>query len=402
MSLIDYLNKYFTSGASGVFEEQTVSIVPHFFDKFGVDVKNEGDHFLFKYDILAAKFSLPITHECRGSIFRFKDGMWTQVSRTWIKFFNVSEGYCPYFDAKEFPKNNSLSLMTKEDGTAIQVYFDGEKWRVSTLGTITPCNVGDYNITFDELFKKTLAVDWKEFTESLTVGNTYMFELCTAENRIVTKYADNRVYALSIIDSFGNYYDGETVAEFAIKWNIHLPHRVMLYQHNLNSLAQVVEWVEKNSADDADVQYKEGYVLYDGMKPVGKIKTTNYLALHHVGGGDTAHSRNVIIDAFFAGTVDDIEKVLNDTLVAFLAKLRVWYAEKRTYILNEVMEIAKSEYPTQKDYALRVQKIADKRLASLFFALKDKVIAGAVDGDDIARFFKQGWGKFEKDIKDLA
>jgi hypothetical protein len=401
MSLIDYLNKYFTAGASGVFENETVSIVPHFFDKFGVDVKNEGNMFLFKYDMLAAKFSIPITHECRGSIFRF-DGKWTQVSRPWLKFFNICEGYCPYFDAKEFPKNNSLSLMTKEDGTAIQVYHDGNIWRVSTLGTITPCNVGDYNITFDVLFKKTLAVDWKEFTDSLVVGNTYMFELCTSENRIVTKYADNRVYALSIIDSFGNYYDGQTVNEFAVKWNIHIPNRVMLYEHNLNGVAEVVEWVEKNSPDTADIQFKEGYVLYDGMKPVGKIKTANYLALHHVGGGDTAHSRNVLIDAFFAGTVDDIEKVLNDSLVAFLAKLREWYAAKRAAIFNEVADIAKNEYPTQKDFALRVQKIDDKRIASFFFANKEKVIAGAIDGDDIAKFFKLGWGKFEKDIKELA
>lgn len=395
--LTDYMNKFYPNGITNV-----VEFTSHFLDKFGVNVKIEGNLVLYKYDMLTAKWAFPLTHFCRGSILKWDGYTWSQMSNVWKKFFNVSEGYCPYFDAKEFPPNNSLSLMTKEDGTAIQVYFDGEKWRVSTLGTITPCNVGDYSITFDELFKKTLAVDWKEFTESLTVGNTYMFELCTSENRIVTKYADNRVYALSIIDSFGNYYDAQTVAEFSIKWNIHLPHRVMLYQHNLNSVAQLVEWVEKNSADDADVQYKEGYVLYDGMKPVGKLKTANYLALHHVGGGDTAHSRNVIIDAFFAGTVDDIEKVLNDTLVAFLAKLRVWYAEKRTYIMNEVTEIAKSEYPTQKDYAMRVQKIADKRLASFFFALKDKVIAGAVDGDDIARFFKQSWSKFEKDIKDLA
>jgi hypothetical protein len=71
-------------------------------------------------------------------------------------------------------------------------------------------------------------------------------------------------------------------------------------------------------------------------------------------------------------------------------------------MLNEVTEIAKGEYPTQKDYALRVQKIDDKRLASFFFANKEKVVAGAVGGDDIARFFKQSWAKFEKDIKELS
>lgn len=402
MSLLTYLNKYFTAGSTGVFQDEPVSIVPHFFDNFGVDVKNEGDLYLFKYDMLAAKFSLPITSECRGSVFRFSNGAWTQCSRPWLKFFNLGEGGCPYFNVKDFASNNSLSIVSKEDGTAIQVYFDGVKWRVSTLGTITPAKVGDYNITFDELFKKTLAVDWDAFTKDLVVGNTYMFELCCSENRIVTKYATNRVFLLSIIDSNGIYADVGVTEAFAIKWNLYTPKRIMLYEHSIINKDQLVEWVEKNCPDDAEVQYKEGFVLYDGMTPVGKIKTSNYLALHHVGGGDTAHSKNVLIDAFFAGTVDDIEKVLNDTLVAFLAKLRVWYSAKRATILNEVTEIAKADYPTQKDYALRVQKIDDKRLASFFFANKEKVVAGAIDGDDIARFFKLSWAKFEKDIKELS
>jgi hypothetical protein len=402
MSLITYLNKYLTAGSTGVFDNETISIVPHFFDKFGVDVKNEGSLYVFKYDMLAAKFTIPITSECRGAVCRFDNGKWTQVSRPWLKFHNLHEGYCPYFNVKDFAKNNSLSIVSKEDGTAIQVYFDGEKWRVSTLGTITPAKVGDYNITFDELFKKTLGVDWDAFTKDLVVGTTYMFELCCAENRIVTKYASNRVFLLSIIDTHGVYADVGATEAFAIKWNIYTPKRIMLYEKDITNKDQLVEWVEKNCPDDDETQFKEGFVLYDGMVPVGKIKTSNYLALHHVGGGDTAHSKNVLIDAFFAGTVDDIEKVLNDTLVAFLAKLREWYAAKRAFIFNEVAEIAKGEYPTQKDFALRVQKIDDKRLASFFFANKEKVIAGAIDGDDIARFFKLGWSKFEKDIKELA
>jgi hypothetical protein len=402
MSLITYLNKYFTAGASGVFESETVSIVPHFFDKFGVDVKNEGNLYVFKYDMLAAKFSLPITSECRGSVFRFGDGKWTQCSRPWKKFFNLSEGFCPFFNVKEFAKNNSLSLVSKEDGTAIQVYHDGNDWRVSTLGTITPSKVGDYNITFDKLFKITVRCGWDALVKDLIVGNTYMFELCTEENRIVTKYASNRVYLLSVIDAHGVYFDDHAITCLAEKWNVLLPRRVMLYEYDIATKDQLVEWVEKNCPDSDEKQFSEGFVLYDGQTPVAKIKTANYLALHHVGGGDTAHSKNVLIDAFFAGSVDDIEKVLNKHLTDFLAKLREWYAAKRAFIFNEVVEIAKSEYPTQKDFALRVQKIDDKRLASFFFANKEKVIAGAVDGDDIARFFKLGWSKFEKDIKELA
>lgn len=395
--LTDYMNKFYHNGIT-----DAVEFTSHFLDKFGVNVKIEGNLVLYKYDMLTAKWAFPLTHFCRGSILKWDGYTWTQISNVWKKFFNISEGYCPFFEAKSFPSNNSLSIVSKEDGTAIQVYFDGVKWRVSTLGTITPSKVGDYNITFDELFKKTLAVDWDTFTQDLVVGNTYMFELCCSENRIVTKYVTNRVFLLSIIDSHGVYADSFVTENFAIKWNLYTPKRIMLYEHDIKTKEQLVEWVEKNCPDDADVQYKEGFVLYDGMTPVGKIKTSNYLVLHHVGGGDTAHSKNVLIDAFFAGSIDDIEKVLNDTLVAFLAKLRAWYSEKRSIIFNEVIDIAKGEYPTQKDYALRVQKISDKRLASFFFTNKDKVVAGAVDGDDISTFFKMGWMKFEKDIKDLA
>jgi hypothetical protein len=391
------MNKFYPNGITNVAE-----FTSHFLDKFGVYVKIEGSLVLYKYDMLTAKWAFPLTHFCRGSILKWDGYTWSQISNVWKKFFNLGEGYCPYFNVKDFAKNNSLSIVSKEDGTAIQVYFDGVKWRVSTLGTITPANVGDYNLTFDELFKKTLAVDWETFTKDLVVGTTYMFELCCSENRIVTKYATNRVFLLSVIDEHGVYADVGATEALAIKWNIYTPKRIMLYEYDITNKEMLVDWVEKNCPDEAEVQYKEGVVLYDGMTPVGKIKTANYLALHHVGGGDTAHSRNVIIDAFFAGTVDDIEKVLNDTLVAFLAKLRGWYSDKRSTLIKEAAEIAKGEYPTQKDFALRVQKIDDKRLASFFFANKEKVIAGAVDGDDISTFFKMGWSKFEKDIKELA
>jgi hypothetical protein len=40
MSLHDYLSKYFSNGPIGTYENEKVELIPHFIDKFGVNVKN--------------------------------------------------------------------------------------------------------------------------------------------------------------------------------------------------------------------------------------------------------------------------------------------------------------------------------------------------------------------------
>jgi hypothetical protein len=214
MNIAEYLNTYFANGSTCTLEkpltESGESLETHFAGKFGVDIKNEGDLFLFKYNMISAKWSFPITHECRGVILRY-DGQWEYVCKPWNKFWNLGEINSPLSHEPFFEKFvNEFQILSKEDGTACSCWFDDvkNKWRISTLGTITPQVLDRYdNITFEDLFWKVFGEDAKQ--KLYKYGNkdyTYLFELCCVENRIVTSYPDNRIYLIGIRHKISGVY----------------------------------------------------------------------------------------------------------------------------------------------------------------------------------------------------
>lgn len=210
MDLPEYLNTYFSNGEQGLFEDKPVDLVTHFLEKFGVDVKKESNLYLLKYNMLIVKWSCPITHECRGIILRY-DKKWEIVSRPWGKFWNLGEGMSPLTDDRIFEKHvDEFQLRSKEDGTGIQVWFDEAmgQWRASTFGTITPQPVDGFSsVTFADLFWQTFGEDAKaKLNEYGNKDYTYIFELCCYQNRIVTKYPDNRIYLLGIRHKISGVY----------------------------------------------------------------------------------------------------------------------------------------------------------------------------------------------------
>jgi hypothetical protein len=188
--LIKYLNDNYAKGP-----DDTIAV--HFMEKFGVNVKTEDDLFLFKYNQLSVKWTEKITHECRGCILSFREGAWKFISRPFDKFFNVGEFYCS-FNIDDFKdKKDQYSLVEKADGTCIQLYYDGKFWRASTLGSITPTEINDTGKAFDVLF-------WEMFGDNVSdadIGFTFVFELCSWHNRIVSKYPTPRLYFLGARDN---------------------------------------------------------------------------------------------------------------------------------------------------------------------------------------------------------
>jgi hypothetical protein len=399
MSLHDYLHKYFPTGPiGGSFENESVDLIPHMLDKFGVHVKQEGNLFQFKYDQLLAKFSFDITKECRGHIWRFTNGVWNRVANPPNKFFNQHEGWCPIFNEPDFVQRlPSLSAFRKEDGTAIQVWFDEEKdsWRASTLGTITPWNVGDYPIKFDELFWSTLGEDNKKaFISSANKNQTYLFELCAVENRIVTKYKTNRVYLLAVHhNTYGTY---EPIQIMANNLLIDTPDHFLLVSEGIKSLEDLKKWVESNCNDSDEAEYREGFVIYDGLVPIAKMKTARYLTLHSVGGGDLGHTRNAVIDAFFTGALDDIWGVLHPTMQEFAEQLK----DKVLKMSNEVYLLSQSLDPqtiqSQKDYALWVQSLPVKCFSGFFFQNKDIILKKENIQEVFSWWIKNNYKKYEQ------
>jgi hypothetical protein len=415
--LTRYLNKYFT-GATGVYENNQVDLVTHFREKFGVIVKMEDGLFQFKYDQLEAKFSFPLVKECRGHILAFNGSEWFYVSRPQDKFFNQHEGYCPIFQDKDFNSLiNQLAFVEKIDGSCIQVFYDPFKktWRATTLGAITAFKVGEYDITFSQLFWKTLCSSPEVF-EAETGANkayTYIFELACMENRVVTQYPKNFVALLAIRNKETGEYESKYAQEqFVITFyertrqcdTVRLPYIKFMYEVDIKCLEDAKKWIENESNDTSKYgNYAEGFVIYNGCYPIAKMKNMRYLQLHSVGGGDVKHSINASIDAFFCETIDDIYGVLPEPTKVFIESLRNKVIQESKTVIDSINQnFAGKTFETQKDYALCVLKTVDKKYSGFFFGNKEKILNAKADHVDLFKFWlKSNYQKFDwkKEIK---
>lgn len=414
MELLKYLNYNFNNTRQWDNQE----LITYFFDVFGVNVKVVDCRYMFKYDMLAAKWC-PVTFNCRGTILVYQD-TWKVMSRPWDKFFNQHEGHSGVHNDDLFNNyitTNSCHLAQKADGTAIQMYwnFISNTWDVSTLGNIETSNVYDNPFTFGELFWNTVSTNKYAYIGSdlMDKDHTWLFELCTKYNRIVTKYDKDCLFLVGIRNNeTGEYEPVDVVKSIALRIGCECPDIIpinaklqilQLSNENLQTLAAVKDFVEYNESYKSYGEYPEGYVLYNvnGI-PVCKMKNANYIALHHIGGGDKRHAVNCVIDAFFTGTVDDIYNVLDDDIRGFLDALTAWYVDKTHIINTAVNELSKMTFETQKDYALYVLNLdINKTLTGMFFENKNAILSGTFDNDIIAEWFKNKWHTFEKEIKTL-
>lgn len=403
MLLIDYLNKNFIT--TNLWSQEV--LVERFMTNFGVNVKVEGDLFLFKYDMIAANWQKDLTRECRGVIVRKGVNGWSVVSRPFDKFWNVHEGHSGIHEDKDFNAAcGDFEFHEKGDGTCIQMWFDNHKgiWRVSTLGSITPVNVGDIpGLTFDQLFWNTMennGFDQNKLTED-DKSYTFLFELCCAENRILTKYPKNKVYSLAARNSStGEYVSFET---FADRLCTSKPIVNSFVDLGITTLEQAYDWVETQSKNtDLYGEYSEGFVIYKNGTPVAKMKNRDYVDKHHaIGAGDILHTRNVVIERFFAGTLDDLMDVLVDSMKLFAERIRDWWIERSAENMVVCQELRKHDFETQKDFALYVQAHAPNQFAGFYFSNKDDIISGYIITPLLNKWIQDNWKKFEKELKSL-
>lgn len=378
-------------------------ITDDFSKSFGVNIRKEGDLFLFKYGIISSNWGNPITHECRGSILKFSDNGWGYMSRPFDKFFNQHEGHCPIFKPEAFEEVLPASALTeKADGTCIQLWHSGEQWRISTLGTITTQNVYDNNLTFEELFLKTAG---RIFYRELDTNITYIFELCSDENRIVTQYKEDHVVLLGARDRSGGQYLQDVELDHEIYYgafreaNIRRPCLIYPWDLGLRSLSDVKEFVEKESKTEKYGKYPEGFVLYcwNSFRPLAKLKNLQYKSLHSFGGGDIAHSKNQIIATVFAGTIDDVYDALSERLKDFADDIKQKAAAMTKNAMENAEKIKELDFPTRKAYAAFVQDNIEKKAHSFFF--KNANVFMKKEIDDIETKFefwlKENYKKFE-------
>lgn len=292
----------------------------HFLTKFGVRVNKFQNKYIFKYDTILANYQEPITFECRGVILYFIEGIWSYHSVPFRKFFNIQEGKCELFNKDYFDKvKKNIRLVEKKDGSCIQLAFDIEtnEWRASTLGSIETLGFNsDFDYTFSQLF-------WELYDNKIPLvnGNTYIFELCSKMNQIVTGYEKDHLTLLAVRKPDFSMYSRSELEEIIKDSSVSLPKFI---DKIFDSLDEIVSFTEEESKKEGYGEIPEGFVLYDLSigHPVGKSKNEKYIQWHSCNTGDVRFVKKVLIQAYFQGNIDDIYDKLTDYNKAYIDRLR--------------------------------------------------------------------------------
>lgn len=229
-------------------------------EPYCLDIKEQGDLALLKYNQYNSDFTNPIVRECRGIIF-YKP-TWDVVCFPFTKFFNEGEVYADHLDESE------LHVYEKVDGSLAKVWYFEGAWRLSSNGTIDAADaltdLSGYN--FQSLFMRALStygLDWQSFTSTLDKNYTYMYELATEVNRIVVEYQGFHVYYLGQrnIHTFQEEYIPDERID-----------NVQVY--SFKTIKDII------AAAEALPDNAEGYVVRDKNWNRVKIKSPRYFLLH--------------------------------------------------------------------------------------------------------------------------
>lgn len=241
-------------------------------EEFGILVKlYEEGLYVLNYDQINSPKANPIVMECRGLII---DHSFNIVSRSLDRFFNLGEQP----ETQSHLDWSKAECAEKVDGSLIKIYNWKGVWYCSTRGTAfaeSNCNFGD---SFKSLIFK--ALDCEDEVEFQHLCNlwldsdwTYILELTCRENRVVKSYDGYTLHYLTSRHNqsgeFGDDYEKQAA--------------LMIGAREINTF-------KFSSVDDCINTAKhlpdleEGYVVYQDGKPVCKVKSPAYVAVHHIRG----------------------------------------------------------------------------------------------------------------------
>lgn len=368
MNLLSYLCEHFP-----VFDFETIK--KHFLSEFGVDVKKYENKYLFKYDTILADFSKEVTHECRGTIIYYDKGNYRYYSRPFDKFFNLHEGKHSWNNDKYLESNaHNIRLVEKKDGSCIQVYYDyeNEQYRASTLGSIQTESVFDEPYTFSDLF-------WKIFDGAFELHRpcTYLFELWTKSNQVVTNYDEDHLTLLSVRNVDGRYSNRDLLEKTVHGTKIRLP---IFIDRVFKNISEINEFVENQSnLEHIYGEVPEGFVAYDiqSHKPAFKVKNLRYVQYHRINTGDCRYVTKNMASALFEGNIDDMYSQLSDSNKEYVDRLRKVILEEQV-IINEYSEKL-SKCTSKKEMALMMRDSIPKTIenySGMFFMNYDNIVLG--------------------------
>jgi hypothetical protein len=257
-------------------------------DEYKVKANADGDLVSLKYNQIESPMHEPIVQECRGMVVHVPTGR--IVAHPYNKFWNHGEELAATLDW------STARAQEKLDGSLMILYWHDGDWQVASSGT--PKAGGSFGAgpgTFADAF-------WERW-HSLSMrpphpmwrDTTFMFELCDADNRIVVKYDRPRIVLHGARDlTTGREIprgDLEGIAE-GCGWEIVREMPIASIETAL-ALAEALDPIAQ-----------EGFVVVDDARNRVKIKSSRYVALHHMRGEGMSVGR--AIDLWVSGETAEL------------------------------------------------------------------------------------------------
>lgn len=231
-----------------------------------------------------------IVRECRALTVTKQGEL---VARSFPRFFNAGE-------ALSITRNfnwQSCKAWDKLDGSLIKIFYWKNAWRIQTRHSFADSKIQEQPYTWEALVRKCLNnTDFWKFEESFR-HVTFVCELCSPYNQVVTFYPEPIIYLLSGFER-STELDDEVVDGIAKDLKIARPQ-----QHLFYSLSDAQSYIEEQAKLDKTF---EGVVLKDDSGLRLKVKSPQYLALSRMFCNGNLFLEKNLVPLVMDGEVDEV------------------------------------------------------------------------------------------------
>ncbi len=307
---------------------------------------------ILNYSQLGSSRVEKIARECRNLILE-KD-TWKLVARSFFRFFNLHE----------FPEEHrqfnwdSFHVTAKADGSLINVFNYKGEWLVTTRGSWADGDVDMTGKTWKELIYA--AFPPSRF-DRLNPLYSYTFELCSPYNHIVTKYDDIRLYLLSMFcgEEELKHVHTQQYFQYEIAPMSHIVNVFRPQTYIFSSIEHVQQELDRISAKDVTF---EGFVLRDDNNYRIKLKSPNWVVLHHLRGEGNLFNPKYLIPLALENKREELDDVFPECIEIY-EEVRLTLEEEQAKLL--MVWDKWQDAPSQKEFALGI--LAETKFPGILF-----------------------------------
>jgi hypothetical protein len=343
-------------------------------DPFHIKITENSNYFLLKYNQINSDFSYKLVQQCRGPIFRKAD--YEIVCRPFDKFFNYGEPNACEIDWA------SAAIQEKIDGSIIKLWYD-RGWNISTNGSINAFETSlpystESMTNFGDLFidailnmntENKLSDDFvSDITDNgfkvLDPTFCYLFEIVSKYNRVVIPYEETDVYHI------GTRRNDKLGIESNRNIGVKRPG-----QYFFTTFEALLKYSNILPFD------KEGFVVVDRYYNRVKVKSPQYLAIHHLR-GEGAVTNKKILNLIFINEEDEFLTYFPEYKDDFRRVKKNYYSlvNRVGEECEEAMEkIINGVFGDRKEYALWVNKERKCAVPDIMFQVYDENIKSRED-----------------------